>query len=204
MRRENIKQYYGATKNSETRSDLIFAVQRIEENNIPKIAIDSGCGAGADIEYLLQNDFTVHAFDIEDEAVSICENRFNGNKNVFLSQNSFSSFAYPKTSLVLADASLFFCPKNEFSNVWSNMYKCLMPKGVFCGSFLGTEDSMAAFNYDKNAFWPDILVFDEKAVREIFKSYKIYRFTVHNSSGINTQGEPHQWHIFSVVAKKQT
>ncbi len=59
------------------------------------------------------------------------------------SRSSFSSFRYPKASLVVADASLFFCPKSEFEGVWRSIFECLYPNGVFCGSFLGLQDTMA-------------------------------------------------------------
>jgi len=196
---EEINQYYDATTDSEIRSDLEFAIKLIDET---KTSIDCGCGAGSDIEFLLSKGFIIYGFDMEKESILRCEKRFKGNKNVVLSQDSFSSFKYPKVSLVLADASLFFCPKDEFNYVWNKMYECLYPKGIFCGSFLGSGDTMAGPNYDKNAFWSDILVFDNTEVRKIFKNYEICRFTEHKSSGKTPQGEPHHWHVFSVVAKK--
>ena len=199
MATEEIKQYYDTTTDSEVRSDLVFATDLIDK---PKIAIDCGCGAGADIEYLLAKDFTVYGFDIEEESIARCEERFKGNKNVLLSQDSFSSFIYPEASLILADASLFFCSERDFDYVWNKLYECLYPKGIFCGSFLGPDDTMASSSYDKNAFWSDTLVFDDKEVRKKFKNYEICRFTEHKSSGKTPQGEPHHWHIFSVVARK--
>ena len=202
MATENIKQYYNATKNRDIRSDLIFSTSLVDENKNPKVAIDCGCGAGADIHYLLKNNFTVHAFDIEKEAIVNCEIRFKGKKNIFLSKASFSTFSYPEASLVVADASLFFCPKNDFPITWDNIYNCLIPEGVFCGSFLGPDDTMASSTYNKENFWSDILVFSEGDVKKIFKNYEILHFTEHRSSGENSEGIPHQWHIFSVVAKR--
>lgn len=196
---QEINAYYDATAYREIRSDLTFAADIAAD---PRIAIDCGCGAGADIQYLLTKGFKVYGFDIEDESISRCQKRFKGNKDVILSKAGFGSYQYPKASLVVADASLFFCPKPEFDSVWGYIYECLYPNGIFCGSFLGPDDTMAGANYDKDAFWPDILVFDEKEVREIFKRYDILRFTEHKTSGTTPQGIPHDWHIFSVVAKK--
>ena len=199
MPSQEIKDYYDATEHREVRSDLIFAVNIVTD---PKIAIDCGCGAGADIEYLLASGFKVYGFDIEDESISRCKKRFKHNSDVILSKAEFSLYEYPRASLVIADASLFFCPKTEFDYVWSNIYECLYPNGIFCGSFLGPEDTMAEPIYDKSTFWPEISVFDEKEVRDIFKSYEICRFTEHKTSGKTPQGIPHDWHIYSVVAKK--
>jgi len=199
MPNQEIKEYYDATEDRKIRPDLTFAVNIVDD---PKIAVDCGCGAGADIKYLLEKGFKVYGFDIEDESISKCKKRFKNDKDVILSKAGFSSYQYPKASLVVADASLFFCPKTEFDYVWNNIYECLYPNGIFCGSFLGPEDTMSGPKYDKSAFWPDILIFDEKEVREKFQDYEIYRFTEHKTSGKTPEGIPHDWHIFSVVAKK--
>jgi trans-aconitate methyltransferase len=122
MSSEEIVKYFDATEFREIREDLVLAVSMVSE---PKVAIDCGCGAGADIDYLTRNGFTVYGFDVEQESVSRCQSRFEGIKNVILSQSSFSTFSYPKASLVVADASLFFCPRSEFKSVWENIYQCL-------------------------------------------------------------------------------
>jgi len=118
MPSQEIKEYYDATEYREVRSDLTFAVNIV---GVPKIAIDCGYGAGTDIEYLLASGFKVYGFDIEDESISRCKKRFKNNSDVILSKAEFSSYKYPRTSLVVADASLFFCPKTEFNYVWSNI-----------------------------------------------------------------------------------
>jgi len=199
MTTDKVKSYYDATINSEIRSDLLQAIELIKE---PKIAIDCGCGAGSDIEKLTTHGFTVYGYDLEEESVSRCKKRFKNNKNVFLSRDSFSTFNYPKASLVLADASLFFCPKNEFDYSWHKIYECLVIGGIFCGSFLGPNDTMASPNYLNKSLWPDILVFHEQEVKSIFENYEICSFTEHKLSGKTNLDELHDWHIFSVVARK--
>lgn len=200
MTSKEIKKYYDSTKNRDIRSDLKYAIALV---NKPKIAIDCGCGAGSDIAYLLTKNFIVYGFDTEVESISRCKKRFDGNNTVILSKDSFASFKYPRASLLIADASLFFCPQNEFDDAWSNMYDCLYPEGIFCGSFLGANDTMAGPGYDRDAFWSDILVFNETQVRSLFnKNYEIHHFTEHRSSGKSPEGEPYDWHVFSVVAKK--
>jgi SAM-dependent methyltransferase len=194
-----ISEYYDATEDRDIRSDLAFALSLVGDL---KIAVDCGCGAGADIDYLLANEFEVYGFDIENESISRCETRFKNSENVVLTRADFVSYDYPRASLVVADASLFFCPMSYFDDVWTNISDCLNTDGVFCGSFLGPEDTMAGPAYDKNAFWPDVSVFDEEEVRGFFTGFEIYRFTEHKSSGSTPEGKPHDWHIYSVVAKK--
>ncbi len=194
-----IKQYYDATADRAIRDDLKFAVSLVVD---PGVATDCGCGAGADIAFLLTNHFTVHAFDVEPESIARCRERFGDNSRVTLYQDSFSSFAFPKAALVNADASLFFCPAAEFDAVWRRLVDSLLPGGVFSGSFLGPKDTMAGPDYDRDAFWPDVLTLDEDQVRARFKELEILKWTEHDQSGHTPQGVPHHWHIFSVVARK--
>ena len=194
-------EYYANTTNSEARPALILATSLVKHEH-GKIAIDCGCGAGSNIEYLRKEGFVVHAFDIEKEALKICKERFKDDPLVYLSHNSFSTFNYPKASLVVADASLFFCPKREFNAVWNNIYASLPSGGIFYGSFLGPNDSMANPDFNKEAFWPDVLILDEDSLRSYFSKYAIHQFKEHDAAGETATGKPHKWHIYSVVAEK--
>jgi len=199
MSTKEIREYYNATENSEVRSDLSYAVSLLGDN---RIAIDCGCGAGSDIAFLRENNFTVYAFDIEEESIARCEERFKDDNKVQLSKDTFSSFVYPRASLILADASLFFCPQTEFKEVWRRIREALKSKGVFCGSFLGPNDTMAGPDYDRADFWPNVMTFTQQEARQNFTGFEIIKWTEHEISGETAQGKPHHWHIFSVVAKK--
>jgi SAM-dependent methyltransferase len=194
-----ISQYYEATENRRIRDDLRFAAGLV---NAPRIAIDCGCGAGADIAFLVTQGFRVHAFDVEAEAIARCMARFKDDTRVVLSTASFSTFRYPTASLLVADASLFFCPQADFASVWQRMSACLTPGGVFCGSFLGLQDTMAGPAYRAADYWPDVTAFAEDDVKALLADFETLRFNVHRSSGVTPAGEPHDWHIYSVVARK--
>jgi len=199
MTSKEISEYYDATAERNIRSDLQQAITLVGE---PKIAIDCGCGAGGDIAYLLTNGFVVHAFDIESESIVRCRERFTDEDSVFLSQDGFNTFLYPPASLILADASLFFCPEDEFNEVWCKINKSLTPGGIFVGSFLGPKDTMADSNYRKDTLWPDVLVFTEGQLRPKFNDFDIVSWTEHELDGKTTQGASHHWHIYSLIAKK--
>jgi len=199
MSSKEIQHYYEDTFARETRSDLIHACTLIETE---KVAIDCGCGAGADIEYLREQGFIVHAFDIEKQAIEICRKRFEDDSHVHLSRDSFDSFNYPQASLIVADASLFFCPPSEFDSVWKKIGSSLCSDGIFCGSFLGPNDTMASPGFDREAYWGDILVFDENDLKQQFKQFEIIDFTEHNVERTTARGEDHKWHIYSVIARK--
>jgi SAM-dependent methyltransferase len=191
--------YYADTLNRAVREDLLFALDHTDGD---KVAIDCGCGAGADIAYLRAQGFTVHAFDIEQDSIQLCRERFEGDEHVYLTCASFSEFDYPNASLLVADSSLFFCPAAEFDKVWGRITQSLSEGGIFCGSFLGPQDSMAGPDYDKQAFWPDVLVFDEAELKAIFACYEILSFNEHKVSKKFEGGSETQWHIYSVVARK--
>ena len=193
MPSKEIMEYYDYTTNRETRDDLRFAVELV---NGPKIAIDCGCGAGSDIAFLRAKGFIVHAFDIESESITRCQERFSDDRNVLLSQDTFSTFDYPSASLIVADASLFFCPEDEFDEVWRTITQTLLPDGIFVGTFLGPEDTMAGPDYKKEVFWSEVLVVSEEEVRDLLGGFKIESFTEHKTLDKTPDGNLHQWHVF--------
>ena len=73
---------------------------------------------------------------------------------------------------------------------------------IFCGSFLGPDDTMASAQYNADDYWPHVCVFEEQQVSALLANYEVLRFQVYKRSGITPVGEPHDWHLFSVVARK--
>ncbi|WP_444891080.1 class I SAM-dependent methyltransferase [Microbulbifer sp. DLAB2-AA] len=201
MSTREISNYYDSTEHSDTREDLIFALSKVKGK---RISVDCGCGAGSDIAYLRSNNFTVHAFDIENESISRCRKRFKDDEQVILSRDSFNTFHYPESSLVVADASLFFCPEKDFESVWLKITNSLTEGGIFCGSFLGPKDTMAGPEYDKEAFWSDTLIMNESKIKKHLSNFELLKWTEHDLSGETTDGTPHHWHIFSIVARKKS
>jgi len=198
---EKISEYFDATEKRETREDLKRAINLVRG---PKIAIDCGCGAGSDIAFLRANGFQVHAFDVEPEAIQRCEKRFIDDQKVSLTQCSFEAFVYPSASLVVADSSLCFCPEEKFDVVWQKIIDSILPEGVFAGSFVGCDDTMAGPNYQKDDFWPDVYVTTEGKIKRWFKDFSIESFTEHKSSGSGFDGEAQSWHRYMVVAVKES
>ena len=59
---DEVAKYYQATRQTELRPELQFALQNV---SAPDVAVDCGCGAGSNIAHLRAAGFTVHAFDTE-------------------------------------------------------------------------------------------------------------------------------------------
>ena len=144
----------------------------------------------------------MYGFDVEEESVTRCRARFRNSERVHLSKSSFGSYKFPKASLIVADASLLFCPKPELPGVREKIYESLQADGIFCGSFPETEDTMTGQEYNPQDFWPEMAVLEEEEVRVLFSPDEILRFNTHKSAGTAPGGGQHNWHIFSVTAKK--
>lgn len=108
--------------------------------NLPKIAIDCGCGAGNESSFLLRHDFKVYAFDPSVEAKNICLSKFNDNKNFVFSNQAFEDYSFPKASLIIALFSLFFCSADSLENVLKKMQESLREQGILLIQLLGKED----------------------------------------------------------------
>lgn len=198
MSRKEVEAYYQQSMYAEIRPGLTYAFGIATGGGI---AIDCGCGAGSNITHLRAEGYAVHAFDIDDRAISLCTERFAGDPEVLLSVDSFGRFNYPSADLIVADASLFFCPADEFQLFLEKVRLSLMPNGVFCGAFLGERDTMASGEFDVDKHWGEVLVLTEDEIRQCFNDYRIHQFVEHEVDGTSATGDPHHWHIFDVVAK---
>lgn len=167
--------------------------------SLPKVAVDVGCGAGRDALYLAKKGFTVYAYDKSDVAIArleeICPDHLN--EKLFPQVCSFERFEYPRSSLVSACSSLFFCPPELFSPAWLKITESILRGGVFCGHFMGVNDSWAKMVRG------DLTVHTRDGLAELFKdSFKIVDVYEHNSEGMTLAGKKKHWHTYSVVAQK--
>ncbi len=173
-----------------------FAV-RLNESNL-KVATDCGCGTGSDSEYLDQQGYQVHGFDINPDSVAICRDRFGSKSLVEISESSFESFDYPKSGVVIANSSLFFADPNQFASTWSNIRSSIEIGGVFAGDFMGFKDSWA------NNYRSPTTSLSESEVKDLFSGFEIVRFAERDETAKTSLGRMKHWHTYSVVAVKRT
>ncbi|MBY5924314.1 MULTISPECIES: class I SAM-dependent methyltransferase [unclassified Halomonas] len=161
------------------------------------VAIDCGCGAGADTEYLSQAGYAVHAFDIHPDTFSVCTERFHSHPNVYISHEAFETFSYPKAGIIIAHASLYFAEPKLFSATWEKLERSIQPGGVFSGDFMGIRDSWA--NRPSGPTNP----LTRAEVAALLTGFDVVTFDEHDKAGITSFGKPKHWHIYSVMAKKR-
>ncbi|MBD3896889.1 class I SAM-dependent methyltransferase [Halomonas sp. ML-15] len=166
---------------------------------LPKVAVDAGCGAGRDTLHLAESGFTVHAYDRSDAAIARLEEvcHIHLNENVFPRVCSFDRFEYPHSSLISACSSLFFCPPKLFPIAWMKITQSLVLGGVFCGHFMGPNDSWARTERG------DLTIHTRDELHNIFdRGFKMIDVYEHSSEGMTLAGRKKYWHTYSVVAQK--
>ncbi|MDQ7728629.1 methyltransferase domain-containing protein [Halomonas sp. SpR8] len=169
------------------------------ESSLPKVAVDAGCGSGRDAMYLMEHGFTVHAFDKSDAAISRVR-EVGGrhiDKTLFPMVSSFERFVYPKTVLVNACSSLFFCDPERFAGAWQNLTNSLLKGGVFCGHFMGPNDSWAKMGRG------NLTIHAYSEIQALFNGqFMIIDIVELNTEGTTLLGKTKHWHVYSVVAQK--
>lgn len=190
--------YHERSLQEEVYPHLKAAVESLDPL-LPKIAVDVGCGAGRDALFLVDRGFTVYAFDKSEIAIAKLNElgRAYLNEKLFLQICSFENFGYPRSSLISSCSSLFFCNPRSFAQAWKNISMALLPGGMFCGHFMGPEDSWAKLGRG------DLTIHTWNDIEELFdSSYKIIDVYEHNSEGMTLVGRKKHWHTYSVVARK--
>jgi len=190
------RQYYEQALSRPHSKRTEFAV-RLNESNL-KVATDCGCGTGSDIQYLEQQGFQVHGFDINPDSVAICRDRFRSKSLVEISESSFECFDYPKSGVVIANSSLFFADPSQFEATWSNIKSSIEAGGVFAGDFMGLKDSWVE-NY-RSPTTP----LSESQVRALLSGFDIIRFFERDEKAKTSLGRMKHWHTYSVVVVKRT
>ncbi len=191
------QQYYARVSAQPHRKLTAMALQALDPE-LSKTALDCGCGTGSDIAYLLEQGFDVHGFDVRQEPLDVCRQRFSGSPRLQLTQADFSDFCYSPVSFVIANSSLFFCPQPAFPQVWQTLVAALPVGGVFSGDLLGVHDSWV------NSPDHDVSAFTASEVDELFAGFKIIYRHERDEQGKTALGRSKHWHMHTVIARKVT
>lgn len=190
------RQYYEKSLKRKHNPRTEFAV-KLNESNV-SIAVDCGCGTGADIAYLEQAGYQVIGFDLNQDSVEICQARFACNSLVEIECASFDHFTFPRSGVITANSSLFFATPKTFHQMWKRLTDSLEIGGVFAGDFMGVKDTWA------QGYRSDITPFTEAQVLALFSEFDVVRFRERDEDGMTAIGKEKHWHVFSVVAIKRT
>ena len=195
-RMRNPKEFYKKTKNDVVRKELKYFINKVEHKTGK--AIELGCGAGVNTEYLIKNNWEVIANDIED-VESLIKERLNKDelKRLKFVRKNFEEMELEDNDLIFACNSISFCKKENFQSLWTRIEKSIKVNGFFVGNFFGVKDAWYKTpKREKMTFLTREQVFD------LFKNFEIIDFNEINNMLPNVSGKMKHWHIFWVIAKK--
>ena len=165
------------------------------------VAVDCGCGVGNDARYLVEQGYTVHAFDNDARAIEQCRTvSVSGvaKDALHLYRASFEDFPFPKAGFIVANSALFFCLEQYFDSVWQRIEHALEPGGVFCGDFLGVED---ATNHPRNPNPTKFLT--QVQLQQMLGNFNVIGIKERKGLQPTMTGREKYWHAFTVIAQKR-
>lgn len=190
---EYVFEYYKKTKNSNIPKNIrTFLNMKVKAGT----CIDLGCGAGRDTVFLIKNGWKVIAIDKEDTE-NIIRNSLNEeeqNSLKFVKQD-FENVILESCNLLVANASLSFCHKKYFNELWNKIMTSITEDGYFVGNFFGINDTWA--KRDNMTF------FTKDEVLNLFNSFEIINFREIEKDGKTVLGVNKHWHLFNVISKKK-
>lgn len=150
-------------------------------------ALDLGCGPGNETRYLLQKGFSVISVDSNPGVKEFVPDAII---------SKFEEYAFPKEEfdVVFAMFALPFCAPDKIDVVIEGIKSSLKQGGVFAGQFFGPEDTWASRK--------DMNFQGEQEVRAFFENFEILKLKEVKEEKPTALGDPHFWHIFHIIARK--
>lgn len=188
------KAYFNIVSDKPHRQLLESAV--LQNTSGLKIAIDCGCGVGADAAYLLNQGYAVIAFDKEEKAIEICNYRFSDKPGFSASVSLMEDFAFKRAGLMLASNSLFFCRPERFNDTMSKMLSSVAQNGIFVGDFVGPKDSWVYSPHHS------VHQVTRETLDSMFSGFEVLELNERDELAATALGNMKHWHTFTIVAKK--
>ena len=191
---QNAKEYYKKTISNKP-SGLMGKFFNLKYNEMidGNVAIDLGCGAGNDTEFLISKGFKVTAVDSQEEVKDFLKEKNLDKEKFELIIGDFSKVELPKADLIFANMSLFFV-KDNFDLFLKGIIEKVNKKGFFVANFLGKEDDWNGTK-TKTTIEKDYLL-------NFFKDYKIKYFSEEKYYKDTVLGKKKFWHVYTIMAQR--
>ena len=189
---DNPNEFYKATVNKQP-SGLIrkFFNFKYNEKMVGNIAVDLGCGAGNDTEFLISKGFNVTAIDKEEQVKDILNSKNIDKTNLKVFVGDFSEIEIPNADLIFANMSLFFV-KDNFEHFLEKILSKINNKGFIVANFLGKEDD---WNGSKSTI-------EKEKLLDYFKNFDINYFSEEKYYKDTALGKNKFWHVYTIIAQE--
>ncbi len=180
-------------------SSLVLGLEHFLGEMRGSLAVDCGCGAGRDAVHLLEAGFAVYAFDKIAEAIDRTQlaTPLHLTDQLTTELRSFDDVRIPECDLVNASASLFFASPETFAPLWTQVCERLVEGGIFCGDFLGSNDDWITAGENLTGL-------SEAELMNGFSRFDVLHLHERDEVGPQSAGDDKRWHLFTVVARKQS
>lgn len=165
------------------------------EGRLPGIAIDLGCGSGADSLELLRRGWTVHAVDSSAPALQLLQSTTDPawRSRLHLHAEPFERWTFPDADLVWASYSLPFCPAPAWPGLWARALAALRPGGRIAGDLFGVRHGFG----DEGG----VLLLTETDARALLHGLDLEAFDIEDGRRPSS-GTIVRWHAFGFAAHK--
>jgi tellurite methyltransferase len=178
--------YFQLTNDRPPRDLLVQALPHARKGR----ALDLGCGAGVDSEYLVESGFDVTAVDGDAAAASYVSSRCNG--AIHFVHSPLESFDFGAYDLVASLFTLSFLPRVNFELVVSRSARSLSDGGIMTLNAFGPRDGWASSS------GMTFLTADELAA--MVGELEILELSEEENDGQTANGEAKHWHVHNLIA----
>ncbi|MEO8908372.1 MAG: methyltransferase domain-containing protein [Microbacteriaceae bacterium] len=163
---------------------------------VPAVAIDLGCGDGAEARHLAADGWQVYAFDGAEgvEARVVAGVPVEHADRLTVTRVKFEELdSLPACDLMYAGRSLPFCAQKAFPRLWHTIVGAIAPDGWFVGDFFGPNDSWVGR--------PDMNFHGRQEIADLLVGFELDRLEEAEGTAHTPFGDKHM-HILSVVAHR--
>ncbi len=166
---------------------------------LPRRAVDLGCGEGRDTLELLRRGWSVTALDGHPMAIDLLLERVppeerGGRARLTTHTVGFDRATWGECDLLNASFALPFCPPEHFTALWTRVRATIRTGGRFAGQLFGDRDSWAVL--------PDRTHHPRSALDALFAGFLLEELREEEKLDTDCAGTPKHWHVFHIVARK--
>ncbi|TBU72276.1 class I SAM-dependent methyltransferase [Pseudomonas daroniae] len=189
------RRFYENTKGAPAMPSLLLALQHWQAP--PGLAVDLGCGAGRDTLELLRQGWQVLAVDAEPLAFDYLQPLVPGEQHAALrcTCSPFQGVELPAAELINGSFALPFCAPADFPGLWRRIEQAVKPGGLFAGHFFGERDDWAS---------DGLTIHTRAEVAALLQHWQIIDLQEIDRPGQTAVGRAKHWHLFAVVARRQS